>query len=62
MEAQTSLVILNTKDIQNIYGFSRDETYRILNSKGCPLIFGGRGKRYKVEKKAFEEFLMNRRR
>ena len=57
----TDIVILNTNDIQKIYGLTRDETYAILNSKGCPRIKGGKNKHYKVIKDEFEKFLRARR-
>ena len=57
MKLETDLVILSPKEIQELYGFKRDETYSILRRKGCPLILGGKRKHYKVEKKAFEKFL-----
>ena len=57
----TDIVILNTNQIQKIYGLTRDEVYAILNSKGCPRIKGGKNKHYKVIKDEFEKFLRARR-
>lgn len=57
---ETSLVILRASDIMEIYKLTRNETYEILKSKGCPLIRGGDGKSFLVEQSAFEDFLMNR--
>lgn len=57
---QTDIIILNTRDIQTLYGLTRDETYAILNSRGCPRIKGGKNKHYKVIKDEFEKFLRNR--
>lgn len=57
----TDIVILNTTDIQKIYGLTRDEVYAILNSRGCPRIKGGNNKHYKVIKDEFEKFLRARR-
>lgn len=61
-EITTNLTILNAKQIQELYGFTRDITYEILRSKGCPLIRGsaGSGKKYLVEKSAFENFIVER--
>ena len=56
----TNLVILNAKLIQEVYGFTPNDTYQILRSKGCPLIKGGNGKKYLVEQTAFEKFIVER--
>lgn len=61
IKTSTDIVILNTTDIQKIYGLTRDEVYAILNSKGCPRIKGGKNKHYKVIKDEFEKFLRARR-
>lgn len=49
--------ILNTKKIMALYGLSRAEAYEILRSRGCPTIRGGNGKKYLIEKEAFENFI-----
>lgn len=60
-KATTDIVILNTNDIQKIYGLTRDEVYAILNVRGCPRIKGGNNKHYRVIKDEFEKFLRARR-
>lgn len=57
---KTDIVILNTNDIRRIYGLTREETYEILNVRGCPKIKGGKNKHYKVIQDEFEKFLRNR--
>lgn len=61
-EITTDLIILNAKQIQQVYGFTKQDTYEILRSRGCPLIKGnpGTGKKYLIEKSAFEKFLVER--
>lgn len=58
----TNLTILNANKIQEVYGFTKNDTYEILRSKGCPLIRGcpGSRKKYLVEQSAFEKFLTER--
>lgn len=58
----TKLVMLTAKQIQETYGFTKNDTYEILRSRGCPLIKGSPGsrKKYLVEKGAFEKFLTER--
>lgn len=51
------MTILNTKKIMDLYGLSRAETYEILRSRGCPILRGGDGKKYLIEKGAFEDFI-----
>lgn len=54
--------ILNTKKIMALYGLSRSEAYEILRSRGCPIIRGGNGKKYLIEREAFESFIRKGRR
>ena len=61
IKTSTDIIILNTSDIQKIYGLTRDEVYAILNVRGCPRIKGGNNKHYRVIKDEFEKFLRARR-
>lgn len=60
LKAQTTLVILTAKDIREIYNLTQSDTYEILRSRGCPLIKGGNGRKYLVEKSALEKFIVER--
>ena len=55
MEAKKE--ILTAKDIQEEYGFARDETYKLLRKRDCPIIAGGRRKKYLIARKAFEKYI-----
>lgn len=57
---ETNLVILRPVDIIKLYKLTRNETYEILRSKGCPLIKGGGGKSFLIEQSAFEKFITDR--
>lgn len=50
--------ILTVKDLKKDYpSLGRDEIYKILRSKGCPLISGRvAGEKYKISRKNFEVF------
>ncbi|WP_164845543.1 hypothetical protein [Anaerosphaera multitolerans] len=39
------------------YGLNKSDTYRILHHEDCPIITGGDGRKFLVEKEAFENFL-----
>lgn len=54
---KTSLVILNVKEVQNLYGFSRDEAYELLKNKDCPILPRARNKPYRVIQDEFEKWL-----
>lgn len=56
----TGIKILNVKAIIDLYGLTKADTYEILRSRGCPLIKGGNGKKYLIEKSAFEDFIRRR--
>ncbi len=54
-----TIQILEVKDIVNLYKTPKSRVYEILNIRGCPLIKGGKGKHYLIEKSAFEEWIRN---
>lgn len=54
---ETSLVILNVKEIQSLYGFGRDEAYELLKMKDCPVLPRARNKPYRVVQDEFEKWL-----
>lgn len=53
----TSIVILTMKDIQELYGFNRDEAYLLLKTKGCPVLPRKANAPYKVVQDVFEAWL-----
>lgn len=55
---RTDTDILTVKDLKKDYpSLGRDEIYKILRSKGCPLISGRvAGEKYKISRKNFEIF------
>ena len=58
----TTITILNAKQIQSLYGFTRDETYALLNTKGCPVLpRQHKQSPYKVIPDEFEKGLRSRR-
>lgn len=58
----TPLELLTVQDIYAAYGgvLSRSLIYQILGEKDCPIISGGRGKKYLIEREAFENYLRKR--
>ena len=57
----TSIVIIGMNEIRELYGFSRQQATRLLNTKGCPLLPRGEGEPYRVVKDEFEQWLRSRR-
>ena len=57
---RTEIVIIGMKEIMELYGFSRKEATRLLNTKGCPLLPRKSGWPYRVVKESFEDWLRSR--
>ena len=57
----TNIVIIGIKDVTELYGFSRKEATRLLNTKGCPLLPRESGQPYRIIKDEFENWLRTRR-
>lgn len=57
----TNIVIIGIKDVTELYGFSRKEATRLLNTRGCPLLPRESGQPYRIVKDEFENWLRTRR-
>lgn len=57
----TEIVIIGMKEIMELYGFSRKEATRLLNTRGCPVLPRESGWPYRVVKGEFEKWLSTRR-
>lgn len=57
----TDIVIIGVKDIISLYGFSSKETYKLLSTKGCPVLPREAGAPYRLIKDEFEKWLRGRR-
>ena len=57
---KTTIVILGLKDIMALYGFSRKEATRLLNTRGCPVLPRESGWPYRVIQGEFETWLRTR--
>lgn len=49
--------ILTAKDIQDQYGLERNAVYELLRRRDCPRLTGGRRKKYRISRGAFEKFI-----
>lgn len=58
---ETNIEILTMNDILNLYGFSRKEATKLLNTKGCPVLPRVDGAPYRIIKDEFETWLRTRR-
>lgn len=56
----TDIVIITLQDIMNLYGFTRKQATKLVNTKGCPLIPRCDGAPYRVIQDEFERWLRNR--
>ncbi len=56
----TKLVILGVKEISKLYGLSSNMTYRLLNTKGCPLLPRENGAKHRVIQDEFEKWMRSR--
>lgn len=57
----TDIVIIGIGDVMRLYGFSRKEATRLLNTKGCPVLPRESGQPYRIVKEEFETWLRTRR-
>ena len=57
----TSIEIIGIKEVIELYGFSRKEATRLLNTRGCPLLPRESGQPYRIVKDEFEQWLRSRR-
>ena len=57
----TTIVILGMNEILELYGFSRKEATKLLNTRGCPVLPRESGEPYRVIQEEFETWLRNRR-
>ena len=53
------MVILTAQDIQREYGFNKSYTYRLLNTKGCPVLPRVKNSTFRVIQDEFERWLRN---
>ena len=58
---RTSIEIIGIKEVLELYGFSRKEATRLLNTKGCPVLPRESGQPYRIVKDEFENWLRTRR-
>ncbi len=56
----TTIVILGMGDIIKLYGFTRKEATRLLNTHGCPVLPRESGQPYRVIQEEFERWLRTR--
>lgn len=57
----TDIKIIGIKEVMMLYGFSRKEATRLLNTKGCPVLPRESGMPYRIVKEEFEQWLRTRR-
>lgn len=56
----TTIVIIGMNEILELYGLSRKEATKLLNTKGCPVLPRGSGEPYRVIQEEFERWLRSR--
>lgn len=57
----TDIIIIGMNEVIALYGFTRKEATRLLNTKGCPVLPRESGQPYRIVKGEFEEWLRTRR-
>jgi len=57
---ETTIEIIGIKEVTALYGFSRKEATRLLNTKGCPVLPRESGQPYRIVKEEFEHWLRTR--
>lgn len=57
---KTTIQIIGLRDIMGLYGFSRKEATRLLNTRGCPVLPRESGMPYRVIQEEFELWLRTR--
>ena len=60
-EMTTNIEIITVPDIMELYGFKRDEVYKLLKVKGCPLPPRSETAPYRLITDEFERWLRSRR-
>ena len=56
----TTIEIIGMTEVIELYGFSRKEATRLLNTKGCPVLPRRSGQPYRIVKEEFENWLRTR--
>lgn len=56
----TDIVIIGIKDIMSLYGFNKAEAYKLVSTKGCPVLPREQGAPYRIIKDEFETWLRSR--
>lgn len=56
----TTIVILGMNEILKLYGLSRKEATKLLNTKGCPVLPRESGEPYRVIQEEWEKWLRTR--
>jgi len=57
---RTTIVIIGMAEIIELYGFSRKEATRLLNTRGCPVLPRESGQPYRVIQEEWEKWLRTR--
>lgn len=58
---KTTIEVIGIRDVIELYGFSRKEATRLLNTRGCPVLPRESGMPYRIIKDEFETWLRSRR-
>lgn len=58
---KTTIEIIGMNDVISLYGFSRKEATRLLNTRGCPVLPRESGQPYRIVRDEFEQWLRSRR-
>ena len=58
---ETDICIIGMTEIMDLYGFTRKQATKILNTKGCPVLPRDLNSPYRVIKDEFERWLRSRR-
>ena len=58
---KTTIEVIGIRDVIELYGFSRKEATRLLNTRGCPVLPRESGQPYRIIKDEFEGWLRSRR-
>lgn len=56
----TNIIVLRMDEIMRLYGFTRKEATKLLNTKGCPVLPRVHGAPYRVIQDEFEQWLRSR--
>lgn len=57
---KTTIKIIGLRDVMDLYGFSRKQATRLLNTKGCPVLPRRDGDNYRLIQDEFEQWLRSR--